>query len=250
MRFFDVAAPGTPIEAWHRRLECHPPPPFDWRLVHRAVVVAPHPDDETLGLGGTLHRLCANGVPLKVVTVTDGEAADPAAGAAARAVLAARRQSENHEALQVLGLPADRLLRLGLPDGGIAEHEDELTNVLESLLTEDTWTFVTWREDGHPDHEAAARATMRAARHQDAKLVEYPIWAWHWDAPDDSAMPWAQARAVELTDAEVVAKRAAVAVYASQTESAPGLLPVLPDHVLARLIGSTEVLFEEGPAAR
>ena len=47
------------------------------------VVVAPHPDDETLGLGATAAQLAASGVDVQVVSVSDGGAAEPGATAVA-----------------------------------------------------------------------------------------------------------------------------------------------------------------------
>ena len=43
----------------------------------RAIVLAPHPDDETLGCGGTIRLLLKSKRPVKVIFLTSGEKADP-----------------------------------------------------------------------------------------------------------------------------------------------------------------------------
>ena len=42
------------------------------------VVIAAHPDDEVLGVGGTMAVLAAGGAQLRLIAVTDGEASHPA----------------------------------------------------------------------------------------------------------------------------------------------------------------------------
>ena len=56
------------------------------------TVIAPHPDDETLGMGATVAMLCAAGVDVQVVTVSDGGAAYPGRSDAGRAELEALRK--------------------------------------------------------------------------------------------------------------------------------------------------------------
>jgi LmbE family N-acetylglucosaminyl deacetylase len=92
----------------------------------RALVVAPHPDDESIGAGGLLRRL---GPHATVVVVTDGDGyldgvnqilrnARPAAAADFLAY-GGRRHDEAAAAVAALGLPAGSLRFLGFPDGGL-----------------------------------------------------------------------------------------------------------------------------------
>ena len=39
----------------------------------RVLVFAPHPDDETLAVGGLIHRLTKEGVPVRIVFITNGD---------------------------------------------------------------------------------------------------------------------------------------------------------------------------------
>ena len=59
---------------------------------------------------------------------------------------------------------------------------------------ERTLLAAPWRHDGHPDHEAVGRAAAVAARRTDARLVEYPVWMWHWGTEQD--LPWPDARGI------------------------------------------------------
>lgn len=208
------------------------------------VLVAPHPDDETLGMGATAATLRAAGLPVHVVSVSDGGAAFPGIADDARAALEARRRDELDCALDALGV--DEVVRLGLPDGAVAHFETRLADLLAEVLRgypAGIWCAATWRGDGHPDHEAVGRAASVAARVAGAVFVEYPVWMWHWASPGHASVPWQRARRVPVSDDALAAKRRAVSCYASQTVPADDGYTVLPPAVVDRLLGVGEVLF-------
>jgi len=95
-------------------------------------------------------------------------------------------------ACAALGVDPPR--RLGFPDGAVADHEDAGTESLKEALAPDEVWLATWRADGRPDHEATGRAPARACAHTGARLVEYPVWMWHWAAPLDPTVPWQRVR--------------------------------------------------------
>jgi LmbE family N-acetylglucosaminyl deacetylase len=204
------------------------------------LVVAPHPDDEILGVGGLLALLGA----AEVAAVTDGEASHPESGVYTPATLAEVRRHETGDALTRLGLPDAPVRRLGHPDGGV--DEAALTAQLTGLLSPGRWCLATWRGDGHPDHEAVGRAAAAACATTGAVLLEYPIWTWHWAEPDDDRVPWHRARRIELPAGVRAAKAHAIAAFRSQITALgpePGDAPVLPAHVLARFARPWEVVF-------
>ncbi|KQP23502.1 PIG-L deacetylase family protein [Pseudorhodoferax sp. Leaf267] len=183
----------------------------------RAVVIAPHPDDEVLAVGGVMAQLAGLGRSLAVVAVTDGEASHPGSPAWPPARLAQQRIRETGAALQALG--ADPLMmRLGLPDGGVTAHAALLTDLLQHLLMPGDVVFTTWRFDGHPDHEATALATRAAAQAVGARVFEVPVWGWHWAPVGDARMPWSNACMVPLTPDSVRRKNAALQAFATQLE--------------------------------
>ena len=233
--------PETQWAAWSRHW-----PPFSLAGCRRLVVVAPHPDDEVLGVGGTMALAAAAGVEVQVVAVTDGGASHPGSPTLGPDELVARRPAETDAALAHLGVERAPL-RVRLPDGGVAEHEHDLAVALEPLLHgPGTWALTTWRHDGHPDHEATGRATATACGRTGARLVEFPVWTWHWAAPDDPRVPWSRAESVALPAQVQAAKRRAVDCFGTQVRPLsdhPADAPVLGPHVLARLLRPTETVF-------
>lgn len=142
----------------------------------RTVVVAPHPDDESLATGGLIAQLIADGNEVHVVAVTDGEAAYSRDDARE---LSPRRRQEQGSALVELGVPAAHVHRLHLEDSGIAKDEDRLTELLFELLDDGSHIVAPWRRDVHPDHEACGRAAYVAAQRAGADFTEWLFWAWH-----------------------------------------------------------------------
>ena len=142
-----------------------------------------------------------------------------------------------------LGLPRPIFLRV--PDGEVASHEQRLGTRIGALLTgfgSGTWCAATWRGDGHPDHEAAGRAAAAACKATGVRLVEYPIWMWHWATPDDPAVPWHRARRVPLTSREMATKTAAMQCFASQLDRGDGP-PLLTPEVIDRQMAVGEIVF-------
>ena len=236
-----LAGGGTPAEAW---LSADPLPQLDLSACAALVVVAPHPDDETLGLGATAAQLVSSGVDVQVVSVSDGGGADPDASAFDRARMEATRRDELFLAAGVLGIHGSVSLRL--PDGRLAEHEDRLADSLGEILADavpGTWCAATWRGDGHPDHEAVGRAAAAACAGTDVALLEYPVWMWHWASPDDPAVPWDRAYRSPLSASAVSRKHIAARCFSSQLEPATaGAAPVVPPAVLQRLLAVGEVV--------
>lgn len=243
-RFADspIADGGTPVESWTDW--DHDFAPLNLGDCQGLTVIAPHPDDETLGMGATVAMLCAAGVDVQVVTVSDGGAAYPGRSEAGRAELEAVRRAEVRRSMGLLG--ASEPITLGMPDGELSRHQQRLTERIAQLLAEfppGRWCAATWRGDGHPDHEAVGRAAAAAAAATGAVLVEYPVWMWHWARPDDPAVPWRRVRRVSLTDEAVNLKRRAVQCFTSQTQPTQHADPVLPLAVLDRLLAVGEVVF-------
>jgi len=211
----------------------------------RAVVVSPHPDDEVIATGGLLSLLARAGRPLCLVAVTDGTASHPGSARWPARRLQRHRPREQALALQRLGADAAAVHRLGLPDGGLQAAQPRLAGYLLQLLRPGDVVFATWRLDGHPDHEAVGRACADAAAQRGARLVEVPVWGWHWSRPQDAPMPWRQARRVDLDAQTVRRKCAALRMHRSQLRPDPstGAPPILDGATLARAARPFELVF-------
>lgn len=242
---FDHRDPGTPESAWAQApLEAEP-------LVldrSRLIVVAAHPDDETLGAGGLIATAAEAGLDVTVLVATDGEAAPvPESGDRPAGI---RRRLELTAALAHLA-PRARLRFLGLPDGGLREHTRKLTSLLAEEFAgwepDETLIAVTWDGDGHRDHRVLGE-TVRAVA-GDARVIGYPIWYWHWGDPSSPAPgPWHR---LTLSPRAIAAKAAAIAAHVSQHSGEPGER-VLHDGMLAHFARDTELFVDAGrpePAA-
>jgi LmbE family N-acetylglucosaminyl deacetylase len=205
-----------------------------------AVVVAAHPDDEVLGAGGLISLLAASGARLRLVAITDGEGSHR--GHADPAELARQRTAETAAALAALGAQAAEVIRLRLPDTGLAGCEDKLTAALSPLVAGFELCLAPWEHDMHPDHEAAGRAARRAGP---GALHYYPVWMWHWARPADPRVPWERALRIPLPPGAAAAKRAAIGYFTSQTsDRGHGLGPVLSPGMIAHFTRNIEVLLQ------
>lgn len=238
-----IADGGTPPAAWLDWLTGSPT--LDFSTCSSLTVVAAHPDDETYGFGGAAAALRDRGVDVRWVSVTDGGGAFPDWSPARRASLEAARRGELRRAADALGV--DDVVELGLPDGELESHEDALTESLVGLLAgrpPGSWCAATWRGDGHPDHEAVGRAAAAACARTSVRLLEYPIWMWHWAEPADAAVPWSRMQRITV-DASAAARKASAAgqFHTQTTTPAAGDEAILPPDVVDRLMRVGEVVF-------
>jgi LmbE family N-acetylglucosaminyl deacetylase len=184
------------------------------------LVLAPHPDDESLGCGGLIAACCAGGRPPVVAVLTDGSGSHPGSRAYPPERLAAIRKQEVTEAVGHLGMPVERLIFLGEKDTRAPREGaafERVTRHLAAWLTAfDCCTiFVPWGHDPHVDHEAAALIGAAAARATNVRLLVYPVCGWTLlpdrRVPDHRVCGWRLEIGVHMA-----AKRRAIAAHASQ----------------------------------
>ncbi len=237
----------TPLTDWQAALAAHPPRPLDPGELGRVVVIAAHPDDETLAVGGLMRAVHEAGGQVELVVATDGEAAFGGLDDAGRAELCHVRALELDAALAAHGLGDIPVHRLRMPDSAV--DADELAAALVPLLHGADAYLAPWSGDPHPDHAAAGRAAAAAASVTTHGWA-YPIWMWAWATPDDPAIPWSHAFAIHLDADAREAKRRAVACFASQLGPGPGgAEPIVPPPVLAYFDTGSEVVFRIPRAA-
>jgi LmbE family N-acetylglucosaminyl deacetylase len=203
-----------------------------------AVVVSPHPDDETLGCGGTIVKKRAAGARVIIVFLSDGAASH--AHLIPAAELAELRTCEALAAARVLGVAESDVRFLGHPDGRLTENVADAAEGLRGVLEElrPRQVFLPYRGEMPPDHFAGWQAGMRGAASLNghARLLEYPVWFWQhlpWARMHRYAPPSAAARARAAVAANLRLlqrfrtaqfigdvldrKRAALACHATQT---------------------------------
>jgi len=192
-------------------------------------VVSPHPDDETLCCAGVIQRVIAAGGHVSVVWITDGDDSMLSMLLIEKSLLASRakaedladkRMQEARAATRLLGIPADRQLFLGYPDGGLPQlltrnrtkpYHGQLTGdanvpypqalfpghpytgnslqhdfaaVLDQI--QPTLVLAPSLEDTHPDHRATGQLTTLALKSR-GELTKLHYWIVHggegWPSP-------------------------------------------------------------------
>jgi LmbE family N-acetylglucosaminyl deacetylase len=205
------------------------------------VVLAAHPDDETLGAGGLIATVGAAGGDITVIVASDGEGSHPDSPTHRPAELAARRRAELTEAVRTLA-PRARIQRLGLPDGHLDEHRAAIAAAVDDAAAVGAMLVTPWWGDGHPDHTACAMAAGSTQTAATAPWWQYPIWSWHWGG----SLPADRGTVGKLVLTPELAERKARAIdcYPSQHQAlsgSPGDEVLLPPAVLAHFRRGVEV---------
>jgi len=146
------------------------------------MVLAPHPDDESLGCGGAIAAAEAIGRRVVVVVLTDGTGSHPNSRSYPAARLAALRERELRKAVVRLTSGKGAVFPLRYPDQGIPDTAADRLKIVRQLIdivdgqnAGAIWT--TWEGDPHPDHQMAASLARQAVsiRHHLA-LWRFPVW--------------------------------------------------------------------------
>lgn len=222
-----------------------------------ALVVAPHPDDETLGCGGYIATAAQAGRRVEVVFLTDGEASHPGHPGIRAGQLASIRRAEALAALACLGLPESRVRFLGLPDGRLDKLPAEVLAGLHARLADllavarPAEVLAPYRQGGSTEHTAATQAVVNALETTGGgRLLEYPIWGW-WNPfrLRHARTPGRAILRLELGPLRSLKLRA-LDCHASQVRPAdPWPEPVLPRVLAKACCGPDEFFFASDPGA-
>jgi LmbE family N-acetylglucosaminyl deacetylase len=168
---------------------------LDFDDLRRVAIIAPHPDDESLGCGGLIARLRDAGRDVTLIFASDGAASHPGSRRFPPTALSRLREAEGRKAAGVLGVAGKDCVFLDLPDTSVPATRDDPRFVPTSrhlaqllhLRAIDTLA-VTAAEDPHCDHQASnalATAALRCLARPVA-MLEYAVWAEApWRATDD-----------------------------------------------------------------
>lgn len=135
------------------------------------LIVAPHPDDETVGCGGVLAQY---GKQCDILLLTDGRKGTPEGGSRSEAETAALRAEEFEAVAAFFRVRSFRAL--SLPDSELAANAKA---VFGFDLRNYDLIFVPNRNERHPDHKAAYEMIRRMCARQraSAELIEYEVWS-------------------------------------------------------------------------
>ncbi len=183
----------------------------------RALILAPHPDDESLGCGGLIASSCAAGIAPVVVVLTDGAASHPASVEFPPSRLRVIREQEAVRAVEALGLEAERIKFLRYADTQLALSGAKPVERIVSIGVEFGCGVVLgpWHGDPHCDHETGAFIAAEVARRTGWDLLSYPVWGWLRERDDMVDEPRQGGFRMDIS-MFLTAKQNAIAAHASQ----------------------------------
>lgn len=179
-----------------------------WKSV---LILAPHPDDEVMGCGGLIQRLCEQGNPPHVVILTGGGQSHAACCHLPESVIKKERRSMASQILQKIGLPASHLHLLDFPDGSISAQHKEM-QTLQNLVAEirPDAVFIPHHGEGWPDHLVCRELVEKMPALGATVIYEYCVWFWYYNV---WKLDWKRASLLRLTKSEHEAKCKAVNEY-------------------------------------
>lgn len=220
------------------------------------LVVAPHPDDESLGCGGAIALLRQQNILVSVLVISDGTGSHPNSRQYPAPVLGRLRQTEALAALKILGVGAEAVTFLGLGDGdipamkmdGFQETLRRCQAYLERLKPQTI--LLPWHGDRHRDHRATWEliTTSVADWRPAPRRLEYAVWM--GGQPIES-LDLGDRSACRLDISSVLSQKStAIACHRSQTtdliQDDPQGFRLMPE-VLARFTQPEEIYLEVRP---
>lgn len=195
-----------------------------------ALVVAPHPDDAELGMGGTIARLQLQGWKVGILDLTSGEPTPLGTPE--------RRRAETAAATRALGNPWRS--NVGLPNRSL-EPTLESRRAVAAVFrkTRPRFIFAPYWEDAHPDHIAATKLVEDARFWSKLSKSDIPGEPFHpqrilYYFCVHLRIAERPSFVIDITE-QAQAKRDALLCYASQlVENQPAGKPGVIDHVFER----------------
>lgn len=146
----------------------------------KALVLAPHPDDEVFGCGGTLKKLSSSGCDITVVYFCDGSAGvDENAEEKKDQNLIGVRRKEAQESSKLLGVKEQ--IFLGFADGKLAANSESIkamNELIEKVKPE--IIFLPSFLDNHPDHRAVNDILMQSKIENQPEIWSFQVWTPIW----------------------------------------------------------------------
>ncbi|MFC7321847.1 PIG-L deacetylase family protein [Halobacillus campisalis] len=202
----------------------------------KVLIVAPHMDDETIGLGGTIKRHIQEGAEVHCVFSTDGSNSE---SELSREELSRIRKDEIEKVNELLGM--DSIHYMDLPDGNVqstSEAQNKLISLLEQI--EPDLIYCTPFVDAHPDHTGttAILSDCLKLRRNGEKIRLYEI---------NCPIPPREINCVIDITSTYPTKKDAIKLFTSQAIAFDGflLLNKLKSHMVKdRSVSAAEVFIE------
>lgn len=143
---------------------------------NRVLVLSPHPDDDIIGCGGTLHLLSKKGVSLRSICMTDGRKGD--VGRYSENDLVKTRYHEARRAAEIIGI--EDMIFFNERDGGLKPAKSVVLRLLDEIrgFRPSSILFPSVI-DAHPDHTATTHIICKAISSMKGELplcIQYEVW--------------------------------------------------------------------------
>lgn len=217
----------------------------------QTLIVAPHPDDESLGCGGAIALLGKFDLKVSILVLSDGTLSHPNSVKFPQEKLRELRENEIVEAAETLGVEKENITFFRFPDRNVPDENSQnfhpaVERVKTFLAAEKPQTiFLPWRRDPHPDHRAAFQL-ITAAKNANHQIIEYPIWLYELAQSEDAPLE-TEIEIFRLDISSVIeTKRKAIHAHRSQVsglidDDAEGFR--LSDEVLQNFYAPFEIYF-------
>lgn len=194
------------------------------RLARRNIlVVAPHPDDDAIGCGGTVAGLAGRRARIAVTYVTDGSASHRSKRFPPH-VLRDVREAEARTSLRQLGVRCEPEF-LRAPDGGLAslgraQRERLVAAVARRIASVGARIVLApWPRDPHPDHVATAQIVGEAVARGARRPTLYYYGVWLPMRGDSTSLPRpGEVRTYEVRLGGVALRKKRAAIFAHRSQ--------------------------------
>jgi LmbE family N-acetylglucosaminyl deacetylase len=132
----------------------------------KILVFAPHPDDETIAVGGYIACARKTGADVRIVLITDGN----------KHRKEDIRYAEFRKATGILGVPENNLVFLGYPDGGLHKQKEAILSQSFKKQIDDYHPDVIiypHQKDYHLDHSTAGKIISRMLEEEESEKIAY-----------------------------------------------------------------------------
>ena len=192
------------------------------------LIIAPHPDDETLGVGGLIAFKKEKKVPVKVIFFTSGEASHISCCNISKEDVASVRRQQALGATAYLGLNSGEIVWQDLQDGkipcdGESRFGGSVRDLAEIFQNEKpAEIYCPHPNDGWADHRAATEIILSAVQVSriETRIIYYIIWAWY-NAPSTSKRFFNWDNAWKLNIGPVFEKKISAICYYMDGPKAP-----------------------------
>lgn len=150
----------------------------------RILILAPHPDDEIIGIGGIVLQVLQNKGAVYIVYLTDGEESGAWND---KERIKKERINISEEVVNMLNIPVENIYRLRLKDGKVPHRGDSdffevvkiLTDIVEKVQPDTV--FATHYLDYWPfDHVACSEMAIEIQKRLTTKTDFWFYWVWTW----------------------------------------------------------------------